>query len=445
MRKITLLCLTVLCLLCFALAACQKEPIQGTFTGEQTDGEGKGVSTTFTARDYNRDEESVRKTEHGYYYYSYNHGGFRYMDGSTGREMYLCNKPECKHDGNAFCVATNDKYTIFSWVLYDNRIVANVIEETDTQYLYKLLEIAADGSMANELVTYYTMGKAGEIEVFLHSTGGIFIHRNKVMLPMVTGAADGLEDTRCYGCAIVDLNTKEVVYLDEEPLSKDNAEVTNVNACGDYLYYCRKEGKKIILHRYNINDGTDETHKLVVGFRGRYTLPDEEHVVYLKSSGRELYVYTYATGENEEVLKFMGKRMSYTFDGSLFETEAPYTAEGLQTDGEYYYVAEETYGHIDGKNPVTGEAEEDQYFARVYVYNRTFELITVVNLADIRGTLLPGGEKNAWSAFAELSFLGDKIYWTIYEGMDDRHMFSCDRSDFLAGTPEFRTEYRIEE
>lgn len=170
----------------FALVACRKEEVQGTSAGEQDNGEGKGVSTTFTARDYNRDEESVRKTEHGYYYYSYNHGGFRYMDGTTGREMYLCNKPECKHDGNAFCVATNDKYTIFSWVLYDNRIVANVIEETDTQYLYKLLEIAADGSMANELVTYYTMEKAGEIEVFLHGAGGIYIHRNKVMLPMVT-------------------------------------------------------------------------------------------------------------------------------------------------------------------------------------------------------------------------------------------------------------------
>lgn len=443
MRKITLLCLTMICLFGFTLAACQKEPIQGTGTGERE--EGKGINTTFTARDYNRDEESVRKTEHGYYYYSYNYGGFRYVDGSTGKDMYLCNKPECKHDGNAFCVATNDKYTIFGWVLYDNRIVANVIEETDTQYLYKLLEIAADGSMANEIVTYYTMEKTGEVEVFRHGAGAIYIHRNKVMLPMVTGTADGLEDTECYGCAIVDLNTREVVYLDTEPLSRENAQVTQINAYGDYLYYCRKEGKKTVLHRYNINNGTDETHKLLVGFGGQYALPDEEHVVYTKSSGRELCVYSYATGENEEVLKFMGKRMSYAFDGSIFESEVQFEAKGLQTDGEYYYVAEESYAHIDQKNPVTGEVEEDQYFARVYVYNRAFELITVVNLADIRGTLLPGGETNAWSSFAELSFLGDKIYWRTYEGASKQYMFSCERSDFLAGNPEFRTEYKLEE
>ena len=252
MRRLFIV-LTGICFL--ALAACQKEPIQGTGTGVRE--EGKGINTTFTARDYNRDEESVRKTEHGYYYYSYNYGGFRYVDGSTGKDMYLCNKPECKHDGNAFCVATNNKYTIFGWVLYDNRIVANVIEETDTQYLYKLLEIAADGSMANEIVTYYTMEKTGEVEVFRHGAGAIYIHRNKVMLPMVTGTADGLEDTECYGCAIVDLNTKEVVYLDTEPLSRENTQVTQINAYGDYLYYCRKEGKKTVLHRYNINNGTD--------------------------------------------------------------------------------------------------------------------------------------------------------------------------------------------
>ena len=426
-----------------ALTACQKEPIQGTVTGERE--EGKGINTTFTARDYNRDEESVRKTEHGYYYYSYNYGGFRYVDGSTGKDMYLCNKPECKHDGNVFCVATNDTYTIFGWVLYDNRIVANVIEESDTQYLYKLLEIAADGSMANEIVTYYTMEKTGEVEVFRHGAGAIYIHRNKVMLPMVTGTADGLEDTECYGCAIVDLNTQEVVYLDTEPLSRENAQVTRINAYGDYMYYCRKEGKKTVLHRYNINNGTDETHKLLVGFGGQYALPDEEHVVYTKSSGRELCVYSYATGENEEVLKFMGKRLNYTFDGSIFESEVQFEAKGLQTDGEYYYVAEKSYAHIDQKNPVTGEVEEDQYFARVYVYNRAFELITVVNLADIRGILLPGGETNAWSSFAELSFLGDKIYWRTYEGASKQYMFSCERSDFLAGNPEFRTEYKLEE
>lgn len=421
----------------------ENQPIESV--GDSETQKQKSTTGAFVSKDYNQDEESIWKTEKGYYYYSYAHGGFRYIDAVTGTEMYLCNKPECKHDGNAFCVATNDKYTVIDGGLYSGRIIANVVEETDTQYLYKLLEIAADGSAANEIVTYFTLEKAG-ISSFVSSGGTeLCIHRNKVLVLFSAEGVEGLEDSERYGVAIVDLDTKKVAYLDEEPFSNENAAITNVDAYGDYFYYCRKEGKKTILHRYNIKDGTDETHKLLVGFQGKYVVSGDGHVVYLKSGGQELCRYDYATGENEEKLKLVGTKKYYMPDGTEFESEEACTAVGIQTDGEYYYVAEKNYTIRKDRNPETGEMEEEIDYARVYVYNLGFEPVTVVNFADIRAELAPEGEKELYGSHTNVKYIGEKVYWTLYDGTDTRYMFSCLKNDFLAGMPKFELEYHTKE
>lgn len=439
MRKLIMI-LTGVCLL--ALAGCSgkenKKTLQGDSTGEKKQEATKGVGTSFASEDYNPGNNEIWKTEKGYYYYSYEYGGFRYVDAATGMDMFLCNKPECKHDGNAFCVATNDKYLVIGGYLYNGRIIVNAIEETDTQYQYKLLEIALDGSMANEIVTYFTLEKTGISSLVLHGGGGIYVHRNKVLLPLSAGGQNGLEDNELYGAAIVDLNTKEVTYLDEEPLSKDNAGVTDVDAYGDYLYYCRAEGKKIILHRYNINDGTDETHKLLVGFRGKYAVPDSEHVVYLKS-GQELCVHYYATGENEEKLRLMGTKIYGMPDGTTYEDAAPYTAVNVVTDGDYYYVAEQSYS-LMFKNPKEGEPAEKKY-RKLHVYNREFEEVLVINLADVMSEMMPEAEGEIYGDHTRLRYIGEKLYWTLSDGVDTEYIFSCRKSDLLAGTPKFEPEY----
>lgn len=70
------------------------------------------LTAPVVAEDYNPGNGSIMKTENGYYYYDVLSGALRYYDIASGKNMYLCNKPECKHDGNSFCVATNDKYKI---------------------------------------------------------------------------------------------------------------------------------------------------------------------------------------------------------------------------------------------------------------------------------------------------------------------------------------------
>ena len=48
----------------------------------------------------------IMKTENGYYYNDPMEGlGLKYHDNATGKDIYLCAKPECSHDGNSFCTA----------------------------------------------------------------------------------------------------------------------------------------------------------------------------------------------------------------------------------------------------------------------------------------------------------------------------------------------------
>lgn len=51
----------------------------------------------------------------------------------------------------------------------------NVVEETDTEYQYKLLKVAADGTKLTELVTYMTVNNTSVVPV----TGSrLVIHRD---------------------------------------------------------------------------------------------------------------------------------------------------------------------------------------------------------------------------------------------------------------------------
>ena len=120
----------VLGMICLVLSAgCNKEISQGD-EGKLTGAANK--EEVFVSEDYILGSEELRMTDRGYYYCTRNNE-LRYIDFETGNEMYLCNKPECRHDGNEFCVATNKRYTIERFCLYNGKIIAAAVEETDTE------------------------------------------------------------------------------------------------------------------------------------------------------------------------------------------------------------------------------------------------------------------------------------------------------------------------
>ena len=368
--------------------------------------------------------DTVFATEKGYYYYSYTQNGFRYTDRATGKDMYLCNKPECRHDGNEFCVATNGKYNIERVGMYSGQIFATAIEVTDTQYRYHLLSLALDGSVLNEHVTYLTLEKMGVIPAKHIDGSQLYIHRNVAMIPLWLVGDDGTETTQYFGTAIINLETREVTYLDEEPFSTENEKVTDITAHGDYFYYCRKEGKKTVLHRYNIKDGTDETHKLLVGFKGNYVVRDDNTIVYTKTDDKTLCVYHRETGENEEKVILERYQTVHYQDGSSEEKSVAYTASNLKTDGEHIYV-KETYLHV---------------------FNRELKEIATINMAEDISfeevTQTENQEEASMSYGRYLYYEDDVVYCVVPDENNNRkeYVFQCTKEVFLSGKPEFKFE-----
>lgn len=427
MKKAFLLGLTVFGLLC--LNGCNKQENSEKETASKTQ---------YVSEDYMQGPRAMKATDKGFYHYNVNTmKGFRYYDVATGNAMYLCNKPECRHDGSEFCVATNDRYEILSFQLYSGLLFAYAMEETDTQYLFKLLTVELDGSGMNEVATVKALEKTG-VDMQINNCGMV-IHRNTALFE-VNVASTEAEKARYYGVAFMDINTGEVSWLDEEPFGADNEEITGISGYGDWIYFCRKEGKKIWLHRYHITEKKDETCKLLVGFDYNYVVKDEDTVLYLLKSGTELYSYQFSTGENKEVFRFeRAVELHYQIDGEEGITESLRLTKiaKLYTDWEYIYARE----------PINWSATEDEnknYYSKrddacIYVLNRNLEVVTIVDLMDILP--LAGFEETEWeyAYINSLYYCGEDIYLIMYlkENFDAEYVFRCKRSDLLAGNPNF--------
>ncbi|MBQ8799599.1 MAG: hypothetical protein IJZ55_08555 [Lachnospiraceae bacterium] len=457
MRKGILTIMTVLCLA--GLAGCAKNK-QGEQQGEATKAATAGKKDLqFVSEDFEQGNRpgnkgnAMLRTENGFYHYNDTLGGFRYYDNATGKELFLCNKPECRHDGNEFCVATNEKYRVLDYDLYGEHLMVFAAEVTDTQFLYKVLVLALDGSSMNEVATVLELERTPDMSLY---TSRMYLHRNKALLTFTTGASYELEDTMYYGTALFDLNTKNVTFFDEEPMGKENVETTDITAYGNYFYYCRKKGKKIVLHRRHIENGTDETCRLLVNFSGQYAVLEEDYIVYLRGEKKALCTYHFSTGENEEKVMLFEKVPWYDVAGNLlYETEEGVPAVGLVTDGTYLYVPQATI-HFDVPYP-DGRVEEytKSESAYIRVFNKGLEEVTVLNLAE----QLPLKEEYDCSAEESFSirtthnlgfrYLGEDIYWCPVYVPDqqtvENHVYHCKRSDLLNGEPEFSFLYGYSE
>ncbi len=463
MRKAIVLGMLVLGL--FGVAGCKKEPEK---------------EVEYVSEDYYQGNtskympESMMMTDKGYYYYSEEYGGLRFFDKTTGLEMYLCNKPECKHDGNAFCVATNDKYTVLDCCLYSNYILAYVIETTDTQQLFKVLSIAPDGSELSEVATVMALERTMQKEPTVG--GRFYVHRNRVLLTMWTKGEEKLVDMNRYGTAILNLDTKEVIYLDEEAMAADNPELTDVRGYGEYFYFCKlggRKGKKIILHRYHLTEGTEEAFSFLTDFTGDYVVADENTIVYLRKDKDVLCIHRCETGENEEK-KFVVRRVyNYTEEG-MAETERFGTEDVSEEElnrrfenKETYYMMTRPREYRIGNIPVTILADEKYIYvptpyARntddlpfwgqgrgcgwIRVFDRDLNEIAQIDvLSALEAAKQEGLEWRTKYCTVNLRYMGESIYFEMQsaDNPTEWYVFRCDREAFLEEEPEFEFVYKM--
>lgn len=366
----------------------------------------------------------IMKTDSGFYYSQsiYNNLSLHYYDSANGNSMYLCNKPECRHDGNEFCAATSDKFNVMETVLYSGSLYINVFEGTEKTFEYKLLKAALDGSSLSEVVTYLTIDNVG-IEPFNISpiSRNMVIHRNKIFLPYTFRNASNY-DISFTGTAIYDMDTGKLSTLGEE---KQDSSLINgrFKGNGDYMYYVEKGKYKSDLYRYCYADGTVEKLEIAKNFKGAYTLCGETKVFYTVGNS-ELYILDLTTGENTKVKT--DEWADIHEDRGL-----GYGIGDMVSDDEYVYYCQ-NYSFHDFYLPASMLSYSGMWDkAMIYITDGEGNLI---NRVDFNTTEVLG-----YSDYFTLHFCGDTIYMQT-----PKMVYACSRKSFIAGEPAFEAVYAMD-
>ncbi len=385
---------------------------------------------------------NIMKSDTGYYY-SAAYGktlSLHYFDVESGQNIYLCSKPECRHDGDVFCTATSSKYEINSTYFYGGSLYLDVVEATETEYLYKLLRVSADGSELTELVTYMTLNN----DSVVIAGQPMMIHRGVAVLPYRLGSI-GNADEGVTGTYFYNLVTGELTALPElEYGTKSNGRERFIGY-GDYIYFNTQMNRKNTLSRYCLTDGTVEELELLNTYVGIYEVMDED-TVYYYYSGETLFEYKISTKEtisHEEA--FLKREMTYySADGKLLtdpdldnpdgiiygmETIDRYKCQDMMTDGTYLYVAETVDFHnVNMLYPGMVVDAEEMIAGYVHVLDRELTEIAEIPI-NIKGLV------DFYENFS-IKILDGTVYLQTFSTV-----YGCPLSEFLAGEPVFTTIY----
>ena len=400
-------------------------------------GEEKLVSEDFNrANPANYSMNPIMKTDTGYYY---NDSKFKdlnlhYYDAENGKSMYLCNKPECRHDGNEFCAATSDKYKVIDTVMYSGSIFISVVEETQSSYDFKLLKASADGSSLSELVTFFSTDNIALMPIQNYKpVKNMAIHRNKAFLPY-TLANEKYGEVGINGTAIYDLETGELTYLGE-PDGDLASQDGKFCGFGDYMYFVTSQKYKTELYRYSYDVGSVEKVELKMGFKGNYTIFDENTIFYNRGIG-ELWMYHEDTKENMQIdiEDFWGYWEEIeTKDGKERHQIGGSSWLDILSDGEYVYVSDGFSYDICHK---INEQEIESL-------NKTMDFAEVIIL-DNQGNLVNEVR------FSPKYMLGYQDYYNLHFVDNTVYMqtpvmvYECSRADFIAGNANFKECYPID-
>ena len=109
----------------------------------------------------------------------------------------------------------------------------NVVEETDTEYQYKLLKVAADGTKLTELVTYMTVNNTSVVPV----TGSrLVIHRGYAVMSYIICNKDNM-DIGERGLILYNMADRKITYINKSEFSDYSFTRYDVDAHDDYIYY----------------------------------------------------------------------------------------------------------------------------------------------------------------------------------------------------------------
>ncbi len=304
----------------------------------------------------------IMGTENGYYYNELCFGemSLRHYDIETGKDISLCSKPECQHDGNMYCVATNNSFRPLYTTMYGGEIYIAASFSDGEHTDMKLMKITDDGTELSEIAVYLNLINNQSTGVFIGQPQTMVIHRGYALIPY--SLHNGDIEASSFGAALVELSTGKVTKLNEYT---DTNAYKRIAADGDYFYWINMDNSKRIneLYRYNyLTDTTEllniyDSHKAQFGSDLCSNLTDvgitsfavinglvyyANYTVFPDSDGRVCHIYTYDP-ENDTTKELSNELASRVYIDDINELgyiETPvYKSFCISTDGTYLYAA----------------------------------------------------------------------------------------------------------
>lgn len=347
----------------------------------------------------------IMETETAYYYttnmFKYE---LHYYDKDSGKCIFLCNKPECFHDGNEFCAATAGGRYVMYTTLYEDGIYVAALEPQENRVDKKLFRVSLDGTKIETIATFGYEPTDGTFGHGFDEDKYMVIYQGKAFIPYASSQKDGFS---CYGTAIVDIKSGKVDYLNE----CDGKEFTGQKRYipyGEYLYYYETRLGKIpySLCRYRISQGTVEEIPVIGGFTD-YCIVDGK-VVYTQTD-QNGFVHIYSMNPDNP-------------DGS--ETK-DLTGPLTKPDGTSLLYGWEGKLRYDGEYLVTHTSHFDEDGGRSYfLFSKDGMLVT---------EFVP---PESFDMRMELDFaiMNGYVYFADYA-----HTVRCELQDLLSGNPTWTT------
>ena len=363
---------------------------------------------------YNHCEKfSIMETEQGFYTningFASNGINLKFTEKGTNKQVYLCAKPECMHDGGEMCTATYKNLYSMNSVLYDGAVYTLVIENINEAVSYGIYRSALDGSAITRVGSAFSVNNVKE-ENYGFQIESFIIHKGYAYVPyhLSFGGSAGFAGGGLARMNLADGNS-EIIYSTESYYASTPQ---NLQSSGDFVYYdiydtsSRNKG----FYAYSITDGTTEKLDL-----------DKERV--------------FIAGERVFVTKstVWGKISSGA--GNPHDIYAVNKETGVKT---VLMNVDKGQIHCDSPLPY-----KDMIIitldSGVYVYSETGELISAVEALSTE----------AYGGSCTTLIFGDKLYLVEPNYEDNEASFfpvsysyySCPVEDILGGRGEWRSEY----
>ena len=338
----------------------------------------------------------VMETETAYYYTSNEFKyELHYYDKASGKTIFLCNKPECAHDGNEFCAATaGDRFVMYT-AMYQDGIYVAALEPQDGRVDKKLFKISLDGTKIETIATFGYEPTEGGFGHSFNEDKYMVLYQGKAFIPYEMPQKDGYQN---YGTAIVDIESGKVEYLEECDGHKLLGQERYI-PYGEYLYYYETNISKspITLYRYHISEGTVEKIPIQGGFvdycivdgRVVYTQPDKEgfvHIYSMDPDNPEASDVKDLTGplKKEDGTPLIQEREGkLRYDGEYLVTHTYRYEEGI---GRLYFIFTKDGALLTEFVPpesIDREMQLDFAITKGYVYFADFNSTVRCNLQDI--------------------------------------------------------------